>query len=54
MTGLLKLISLPEFKCKSPIQVNLSYTQAVLIGLALGFGALALRVLALRGGFCLA
>ncbi|MEQ6436265.1 hypothetical protein V8Z74_14720 [Comamonas sp. w2-DMI] len=52
MTNLLKLTSLPAFKCKDPIQLNLSYTQAILIGVALGLGGLALRVLALTGAFC--
>lgn len=56
MTSLLNLPTLPEFKSKNTVRLDLSYTQAILIGLGLGLGlgALALRFMAFAGSFCLA
>lgn len=53
MTHLLKFTSLPNFKFKK-IEVEWSYKQSVLLGLALGLGVAALKVFAFAGAFCVA
>lgn len=53
MTSLLTSLHIPQLKIKK-VQVDLSYKQAILIGLGLGLSVAALKVLALAGAVCFA
>ena len=51
MTTVLKSIQMPGFHFKK-FQVELSTKQAILLGVGLGLGTAALKVLATVGAFC--